>query len=36
MMKTGQDFKYTLGHEPFWQTQPKIFPDCDVQGLLMN
>jgi len=35
-MKTGQDFKYTLGHEPFWQTQPKIFPDCDVQGLLMN
>jgi len=32
LMKIGENFNYTLNHEPFWQTQPKVFPECDVHG----
>jgi len=34
-MKAGDDYNYTLDHEPFWQTQPKIFPESDVQGFFL-
>jgi len=33
IMKAGDDYNYTLDHEPFWQTQPKIFPESDVQDI---
>ncbi|ORX46365.1 ras GEF [Piromyces finnis] len=33
IMRTGENFIYSLDHEPFWRTQPKIFPECDVNDI---
>jgi len=33
LMKAGDNYLYTLEHEPFWKKQPKIFPESDVQDI---
>jgi len=33
IMKAGDNYNYTLNHEPFWQSQPKIFPESDVKDI---